>query len=144
MLKHINTTQYLTHTPLASVWREGDFIFIYANEDFNKNLNEENVHKHFDLIEEMTMGQKLPFVVDFSKIQPGLVDHKLRKIINDRYCKLSSCTSFYTRNFKVQFFTHLYFKLAPTRVPMKIFSSMDKAVAWASKEHHQQTFSWSL
>ncbi len=129
----------IIETPIAFIRREHQFIFVELKSDLKHLMTIRNVVLHFDALKSLCYGEKLAFVFDVSNIKPMLVDRLIRAEISRHFYKYASVCVFCSNDIKVSFFINLFFKLTPTKVPMKIFGNRKEAISWANNEHNKSS-----
>jgi len=137
-----NTKIY--QTPIAQVTKSNQIIHVKLNAGLTELLFPKNILLHFDILEEITEGIKHAFIINVDNVQPIIVPKKTRELINKLYYKYATCNAFVSKDSRLNFMINLYFKLAPTRVPMKIFKSREDANEWTIGEHMKNQFQISF
>lgn len=131
-------------TPLAQLELHNGVLFSTPFQLEGRRIRPHHIREHFEKINELTLGDRFPIVAMTKNMTTQLPNPSIRMEYNRHLYKHISCIAFVSTSVKMNFFINLYFKLGPTKVPMKIFSSRDEAVKWAIMEDQKSKFSWCI
>lgn len=126
-------------TPFGDFYIQDGIGFLTIREDLQDHMSIPEIIEHYDIIDAMTFGKKVPILIDVNKANAFIMELQARKLVLAKYDANASCYAFVSENVGTTFFINLFFKIAPTRIPMKIFGQTSSALDWIQQFKQEST-----